>query len=249
MGGNILHELLAVEGDLEGAHKRILEETKNTFVKKESHFLGMHRKLTMFVEDNIDHPETNKKMDTTVDKKLDYMSKTEIRYFDALLQKESTNQIAIADLIVDEQIIAKDLPATFCLGMETRLRHLRAVYEAIPTLAPGISWVSEPDAGPGVYKAEFADEKLKTETVVEPMVLYKATVEHPAQIKEVSKVNNVGKYVTTNTSGMLSPANKSDRLAKVDKLIRAFKQARQRANTTKVNKMFIGEKLFTFINS
>jgi len=249
MKNSVLHELLAVEGDLDGAHKKILDETKVTFTKKQDHFMGQHRKLEMFAEDGVDYPEEYKALDTTVEQKLDYMKITEIRYFDATLQKEATNQVACADLIVDGVTIGTALPATFLLGMETRLKHLRSVYEAIPTLQPGVEWVKDASQGPGVYKTARPSEKLKTETVVEPVVMYEATKEHPAQVKEVSKVNTVGKYVLTAWSGMISPAEKSVLLEKIDKIIRAFKQARQRANTTEVVKRTIGKEIFDFIGS
>lgn len=248
MRKSVLHELLAVEGDLEGTHKKIIEETKNTFKKKVEHFFGRHRKLEMFTDDNIDYPEEFKKLDSTVQQKLDYMMGAEVRYFNALLEKEGTNQVATADLVVEGVTIGSDLPATFLLGMETRLKHLRAVYEAIPTLQPGVSWVKDETLGEGVYKIENPETQLKTETVVEPVVLYDATKEHPAQIKEVSKTRNVGKYVTIIWSGMITPAEKSALLGRIDKLIRAFKQARQRANTTEVVKRTIGKEIFDFIN-
>lgn len=249
MKKSVLHELLAVEGDLDGAHKKILEETKITFTKKSDHFMGQHRKLEMFIEDGINYPEEHKAIDTTVQKKLDHMEKTEIRYFDAMLQKEATNQKAVSDLIVDDVTIASDLPATFLLGMETRLKHLRSAYEAIPTLQPGIEWEKDISQGEDIYKTSKPAEKLKTETIIEPVVLYEATKEHPAQVKEVSKVNTVGKYVLTSWSGMITPAEKSVLLGKIDKLIRAFKKARQRANTTEVVKMSIGKALFAYIDS
>lgn len=249
MKKSVLHELLAVEGDLDGAHKKILNETKTTFTKKSDHFMGQHRKLEMFVEDGINYPEEHKAIDTTVQEKLDHMKKTEIRYFDAMLQKEATNQKAVSDLIIDGVVVGSDLPATFLLGMETRLKHLRSVYEVIPTLQPGIEWEKDATQGDNIYKTSKPAEKLKTETIIEPVVLYEATKEHPAQVKEVSKVNTVGKYVSTTWSGMITPAEKSALIGKIDKLIRAFKQARQRANTTEVVKKSIGKELFAYIDS
>lgn len=246
---SVLHELLAVEGDLDGAHKKILDETRVTFTKKSEHFMAQHRKLEMFVEDGITYPEENKAMDTTVQKKLDHMMKTEIRYFDAMVQKEATNQVATAALVVDGITIAENLPATWLLGMETRLKHLRTVYEVIPTLQPGISWELDPSQGDNIFKTKLPVEKLKTETVVEPVVLYEATKEHPAQVKESSKVVTVGKYTLTSWSGMITPAHKSVLLGRVDKLIRAMKKARQRANTTEVTKRTVGQELFDYINA
>jgi len=249
MKKSVLHELLAIEGDLEGTYKKILQETNVTFTKKQDHFIGQHRKLEMFVDDGITYPEDHKALDTTVQAKLDYMQKTAIRYFDAILQKESTNQEAKADLVIDGITIATALPATFLLGMENRLKNLRSTYASIPTLQPGVDWIKDNSIGDHIYKTAKAIEKLKTETIVEPVVLYEATKEHPAQIKEVSKTTNVGKYIQTTWSGMITPAEKANLLNKIDKLIRAFKQARQRANTTEVIKKSIGKELFDFINN
>ena len=51
-----LHELLAVEGDLEGIFKSILDETKHTFSKKPGLFFGFNKKLEMFAEEEPDAP-------------------------------------------------------------------------------------------------------------------------------------------------------------------------------------------------
>lgn len=248
MRKSVLHELLAVEGDLEGIHKRTLDETRITFTKEVALFLGQHRKLEIFVDDGISYPEDHKELDTTVYEKLDTLTAAEKRYFDAMLAKEATNQVAVADLVVDGVVIGKSLPATFLLGMEKRLKHLRSAYEVIPTLQPGIAWVKDETMGPGIYKTEKPSEKLKTETIVEPVVLYEATKEHPAQIKEVSKTNTIGKYVTTSWCGMISPAEKTAILGRIDKLTRAFKKARQRANTTEVINKTVGAEIFAYIN-
>ena len=79
-------------------------------------------------------------------------------------------------------------------------------------------------------------------------VLYKATVEHPAQIEKWEEQVPVGKYVKKVWSGMLTPARKSELLGNIDKLISAVKKARQRANATVVVKLNVGQKFIDFIN-
>lgn len=243
-----LHELLAVEGDLQGIAKKLMAETIKTFGKGE-HFLGAHRRLEMFdagAQDKVVADEY-KEMVTTVPDKLDYLSTALVRYFDAVLQKERTNQTAVADLVVDGQTLAASVPATFLLGMESRLRELRQVFEAAPTLAPGIAWEKDETLGKGVYRARNDDEKLKTAKTFQHKVLYEATDKHPAQIEKWEEQLPVGKYITSSTCGMFSPADKSAALGRLDNLIQAVKKARMKANMVDVVTDEIGTKLFGYI--
>lgn len=246
-----LHELIAVEGELNGTAKKILEETRTTFEKKPDHFLAFRREVKMLADTQEAKTEElveNNAMTTTVDMKLDHLQGVIVRFWDALLQKEATNQVAKADLIVDEHVIAKGLPATFLLGMEDRLKALRAVYEMIPTLSPGKAWI--PDVGyemPDVFMVRDDDVRVRTKKVPKAVVLYEATKEHPAQVKEMIEDVTVGTIVTRNWSGMISPADKSDLLGRIDKLVRASKKARQRANCADVVKLNVGRSLFAYI--
>lgn len=244
----MLHELLAVEGDLEGTFKKIVEETKSTFKNKPAHFLGSHRKLEMFADDDkTEYPEEHKAIDETVGSKLEYTAKPIKRYFDAVLQKEATNQTAKADLVVDGKVLAEGLPATFLLGLESRLKIVRSIYNEIPTLDPGIEWEKDEAKGKGIFKTKYPEEKLKTAQTIQHKVLYEATKEHPAQLERWQEALNVGKFIKQTWSGMISPYDKSMYLERIDKLIRAVKKARQKANTAEVVKLKIGDTLFNFI--
>lgn len=243
-----LHELLAVEGDLAGIAKKLTDETVSTF-KKPDHFIGQHRHLDMFdaAEQSKVVADEYKEMVTTVVDKLDYFSKAMINYFDAVLQKETTNQNAAADLVVDNITIAKDVPATFLLGMESKLKELRTVFESAPTLAPGIAWEKDETQGRGVYRMKNADEKVKTAKSFMHKVLYDATDKHPAQIEKWEEQVPVGKYITNTTCGMLSPAEKSIYLGRIDKLIQSVKKARMQANTAEVVSCSCGDAMFKYI--
>jgi len=244
-----LHEILAVEGDVAGEYKKILSETGTTFSKKAELFFGFLRVLDMFEEGSPTPPAEFKEIDTTVQKKLDYQKKFIIRYFDLVLQKESTNQKATADIEVDGVVLAKDVPATFLLGLESKLKQLREVYNRIPTLPPGIKWLKDENKGEGVYITEKPEEQFKTEKVIIPQILYEATKEHPAQVEKITETKNVGKYSRTSWTGTISPAEKSALLGRLDKLSRAVKKARQRANTEPVVKRTIGKELFDYIHT
>lgn len=248
-----LHELIAVEGELQGTAKKILEETSTTFEKKHEHFNGLLREVKMLSDSpdaKVQEVREEVVVTTTVHAKLDYMTQSVVRFWDAVLQREATNQLARADLIVDGKVLATGVPGTFLLGMEDRLKALRAVYEKIPTLAPGKTW--DLDKGQplkGIYKRADAETRIRTAKVTTPIVLYEATAHHPAQVKESVSDVVVGTITQENWSGMISAADKSDLLGRIDTLIRAVKKARQRANTTEVQRVVIGKALMNYVNS
>lgn len=244
-----LHELLAVEGELEAAFKMIMNETKSTFSKRADHFSG-HVKTYKPLDDNdIDVlPEQHKELVTTVEDKLDYMfSEHVIPYFDAVLQKEATNQGATADLIVDGEPIAAALPATFLLGLETKLRQVRDVLQQAPTLQPGIAWKEDPQRGKNIYVTEHPEETMRTKSVLKAVSLAKATKEHKEQVKEFTENQPIGKFTKTSWCGMMSPAEKSEMLKRLDNLIRSAKQARMRANQQEVVSNQVGLTLANYV--
>ena len=244
-----LHELLAVEGDLEGTYKKIIEETKTNFIKHPDRYFGQHVRVEPFDENAPKEADVHKELDDTVPSKLKYTQESIVRYLDAVLQKERTNQDAKADLTVDGVTIAKDVPATFLLGLETKLKIVRqSIYETIPTLQPGIKWEKDETQGSDVYRRVQPEEKFRTKKVMKNHVVAEATKEHPAQVQVYTEDEKVARIVTDTWCGMISPAEKSDLLGKMDKLIRAVKKARQKANTTEVVKVTIGKELFEFIN-
>jgi len=247
-----LHELLAVEGDLKGEKDKIKEETLTTFDKKANHFLGGVRTLEMFDEARREEEAggvERQEIVTTVPEKLKYMSSAFTRFWDAKLQKETANQEAKADIIIDGKEFVKNVPVTFLLAMEEELKQLRKVYDKIPTLQPGIEWKKDPQKGKHYWKTVHPIVKHKTEKTIEHKIIVPATKEHPAQVKEWSEDKPVGRYSTENWSGMLSPAEKSIMLGKLDKVLRAIKKARQRANNQETRKINVGESVFNFIHN
>jgi hypothetical protein len=246
-----LHELLAVESDLKGQFEKIFAESKVTFEKKPDHFLGFHKNLKMF-DSSREHEEAaaeqHKALVTTVDEKLKHTWKYAVKYFDALLQKEATNQTAMADLVVAGNVIAEKVPATFLLGMEDRLKRMRDLYESIPTLQPGVEWAKDEAERPGVFKAAYAEKANKTEQTIQHKILVPPTDKHPAQIEKWTEQVPVGVYSNDRWSGMVSPARKAELLEKVDMLLNAVKKARQRANQAEVVKNNIAQKFFEFIH-
>ena len=251
-----LHEILAVEADKQGTAKRIMEEAVNVLGKKHNLFVGMTKTLSMDTEgfESLEEASAvNQEITTTVDARLDFTKGAVADWLNVVCTKERANQSATADVIVGDTVILKGLPATFLLGMETKLKEIRKYYETIPTLQPGVRWIPDDNAAntlEGTYISEQTEVKSKTQKVRKYHTMSKATKEHPAQVDITNEEIVVGKFSTRYTSGMLPAVEKSELLANIDTLMGAFKQARQRANSEPVvTEVFVGSAIFDFIHN
>ena len=240
-----LHELLAVMADTTNTAKAIQTETAATFSKKPEHFKGQTRVVKFFDEARAGENTTDtKEIVTDVQKKLNHAFQSIGRHYDALLQLEEANGRAKADLVIDGVTVMTDVPATFLLGMESRLKDLRGMLATIPTLEPSVKW--EQIAGSDAYVSD-PQVAFKTEKTLKSKVLYEATKEHPAQIQQWNEDTPVARIETTHLSGMVTPLQKSAMLNRVDTLLSAVKKARQRANAVEVKNLHVAKTLFDFI--
>ena len=244
-----LHELLAIEGDLKGEKDKVKVEAFNTFSKKPGLFMGHFKQLAMFDEKREnEQTEERQELTETVPKKLKYLTGAFTRYWDVKANKEIANQLAQADVEIDGQTIFTNLPVSFLLGMEEELKQLRKVYDAIPTLQPGVEWKHDDLDEKGVYTTAYPLQKNKTEKTTKHHVTYPATKEFPAQVAEWTDDIPIGQWSTVSKSGMMSPLEKSLLLGRLDKVIRAFKKARQRANMQETGKYPVGKAIFDFVH-
>lgn len=243
-----LHELLAAEEDLKGMAKRITAETEVTFNKKQSHFVEQIVEFEPLEEGKQTMIEGHTPMIETVNGKLDYFANAMSQYLDAFYQKEDTNTIAKADIVLDDNsVLAKDVPATALLGLERELKKIHQVYSNIPTLEPTMVWEDDNNTGAGIRLASQA--KVRTKKIVKPFVLAEATDRHPAQVEKVSEDVPVGTLKTIYRSSKLTPARKSELLGRVDALSRAVKKARMRANSVEHKTTTIGKSIFNYLNA
>lgn len=242
-----LHELLAVEADKGNIATKLTEESRSTLSKKPDHFKGFTKQVTYFDEKRAaENSEDTKVVVSTVDENLAYTLDRVAAYYDVILAKEMTNQTAKADLYVDGFLFGGDVPATFLLGMETRLKALRPLFEAVPTLPPAIAWAPDKNSGPGYWRSPKTMVP-KTEKQVKFVTLAPATEKHPAQVKDWTEDVPVAKVETVEYSGMWTVQQKADALDRLDTLLQAVKQARQRANTAEVVDARLGSKMANYV--
>jgi len=248
----VLHELLAVEQGLAETSNRITKDTLKNLAERGALFVGMTKDHTVNDEEKqyLKQATEVKEVQSTVDEQIDYMSNELAQYYDVVFQKEAANQTAKADIVVGETTLCKDVPSIVLLGMEKKLNSLLAVYNAIPTLDTAKSW--EPAVGyakANVWKATYPEERQHTVTAKAWKEVSPATKEHQAQLKEVETTEVIGKYTINNFSGAITSLEKAERIQRLTALIRAVKEARQRANNTEVvTSTGFGKALFDFVN-
>jgi hypothetical protein len=250
-----LHELIAVEKDVKGTTEKIILETHKTFTDRQDHFKEMVKSYTPInAEDTEKLDGESKPMVTTVADKLSYFEKMIKRHVDVIAQKESTNAVAKADIVVEDDagndlVISKDVPVAALVQLENLFERIRnEVYSVIPTLDPSVKWNDPDKSRPGVY---FTTETVRTRVRKTKKViqLAPATDKFPAQTQLIDSDEPAGYWKQIDRSGMLSPGEKSALLDKYSRMIEGIKKARARANTTLVVSAKLANDLFAFVNS
>lgn len=244
-----LHELLAVESDAKGTFHTAGLNAIEVFDQPHL-FQGYVKRLEMFDEDQSHlNQKEHREISTTVHENLTFLSDVVVKYFDIVLQKETTNQNAVADLVIDGKTIAKDVPATFLLGLESKLGTIKKIYEKIPVLDVAVKWDKAPELGAGIYVQHYPETSIKTKKMFQHQILIGPTEYHPAQIEKWEEQLPAGKFTKENWRSMLPVQEKTKLLKRIDLLIEEVRKARQRANCAEVAKVNIGKKLMDFIHA
>lgn len=248
-----LHELLAVEPDRKNTAKKVRDEGMSTLTRKEKPFDRVEvtfepdKELTEGEQAKInrDEPPEIKTMTTTVNRKLAYIEAAQSKHFDVLFQKEEANSRAKGDIILDDGTkIAENVPTLVLLALERELTALREVYNLIPTLDTRVDWSL--DTNTNFHKN--TKEKIRTEKTPFFNVVVKASDKHPAQTNKEYKDVRVGVVKTFTETSRYTAAEKSDLLARTDRMIRAIKKARMRANREEVKDLHIGVDIFKYLH-
>jgi hypothetical protein len=244
-----LYEILAVEKSTQTQLTSLFNDVVNKF-NKEHFFKGWNKKLKLLKDDSENDAiekagSEEKEVVTSVYKTLEYYFDYWIKHEDVQCTKNSANQIAKTNIIVGDRLI-EDIPVDELMGLEARLTKIRELFHSIPTLDATKKW--EPsDKGQYIWQTVNPEVTTKTEKVVTPVVLYEATKEHPAQIKEISKDETIGSYTTWLFSGAVTSLQKATMIDRVDDLIQSIKKARVKANDIEIEQRNVGKIIVDFL--
>lgn len=239
-----LNQVLAIE---KGTKPRVYAELSelNKLVQKPELFNGFSKTYQKIKDDGEDLPPEKKRVQFNSAEVLRRARTSLSELMDLTARKDWTNCVATADVKVDGDAILRDVPVTYLLFLEKQLTDVRTFIGNIPLLDDAEDWKEDGEAG--LYKAD-ATKTHRTAKVQEPIVLYGATVEHPAQTQLISKDVLVGYWTQVKTSGALPKPEKDAMLERVEKVLKGVKEAREEANTRdQVDTPDVGEQIFGFI--
>ena len=244
-----LHELLAVNANLNGQAQKCRIDLQGTMEKKRHLFQQKLSTFTPLAEGAPSETREQSDIQTTVHKEVEWLANIMQKALDAAYAIDLGNTQAKADIVLDGgQVLVKDVPATALLQLEKRVKEISEFVTAIPTLDPAKGFALDSNRERGIYKAREIT-KPSTQKIQEVLVLYPATKEHPAQCNLISKDVKVGTVLEQEWSALITPALKAELIERSEALYRAVTQARSRANDfevdVKTNK--IGKKLLDYV--
>ncbi len=238
-----LCQILAVEKGAKAKKEQVLTEAYHQAQKSEL-FKGLTRVYAPTEEGGDELPSEETKVQKTAAQLVKTATDVLTDLFDITYAKDRANAEAKADVIVDGNVLLPQVPVTYLLFLEKQLIDVRTFVSKIPTLDPSEEWTFEPNANCFVSKPS---KTVRTKKVFVPILLAPATDKHPAQIKETTEDQKAGIWTTLKFSGAMPAATAADLLARVEKLQRAVKFAREECNLLPIEQAPIGAKVFHFL--
>ena len=164
--------------------------------------------------------------------------------FNVVGTKDITNCVAKADVIVDGTILLTGIPATYLLFLEKSLGEIARFVKSIPTLDASESW--EYDTTQDCYAA-FPPETVRTRKDKKSNCVFPGNEHHPPQFVVWDEDIPQGKWKTIKYSGAMQASEVNAISARIEKLQRAVKFAREEANRTEAKQQSVGEPLLRYI--
>ena len=166
------------------------------------------------------------------------------RLFDVILTKDAANGDAKADIVVEGNTIATDVPVTYLLFLEKQLVDLHTFVKKLPVLDAAESWVL--DASADCWATEPV-QTARTKKIPRNHVKAEATEKHPAQVEVYHEDIVVGYWKTVKFSGALPAKRVNELLDRIDKLTHAVKFAREEANNAQVEEQKVGRTVLQYL--
>jgi hypothetical protein len=213
-------------------------------IQKNNLFNGLTRTYQPREEDGFVYPSESQPVQQTAQKAIAEFVEVSKRFIDLAATQDWANSTASADVVVDGVAVLSVVPVTYLLFLEKQIVDLRTFVNALPVLDSDQEWERDPNTG---YYRTPQKQTVKTKKIMKPVVLYEATQEHPAQVKEATEDIVEGTWSLVNFSGALSKLEKDELAVKVQKLHDAVLAAREEANGAIAAEIKTSDAIFSYL--
>jgi hypothetical protein len=225
-----LNQIIAVRKGVQGdSHRQVTELHRK--VQKSPLLSGIARTYERLNDEDPELPGESTRVQVLATDVLRELTVHLGRLFDVTAAMDWTNQRANADLVVDDEVLIENCPATYLLFLEKQLVDVETFLRKLPILDPSDMW--EFDTTARAYATAPA-RTTKTAKVMRNHVLAEATDKHPAQVQPYTEDKVIGYWRTVKFSGAVPASLATELLDRVTKLSRAVKFAREAANLTEI---------------
>jgi hypothetical protein len=238
-----LNQIIAIEKGVKNTAFQDLTEAHHQ-LQKPTLLSGISRTYRPKDEEGEQLPPESTRVQVRAEEIIRQTAETLTRLFDVTATKEWANCVAKADVIVDGNVLLKDVPATYLLFLEKQLTDMHTFVKKLPVLDAAETWSF--DAGSDAFVTEPV-QTVKTKKIPRNHVKAEATDKHPAQVEVYHEDVTVGYWRTVKFSGALPAKRVHDLLERVERLQTAVKFAREEANNQEATDQKIGGKVFQYL--
>jgi len=239
-----LNQIIAIE---QGVKSKAKTELDNLYkiVQKPENFNGMSKTYQPKEDTDETLPPENKRVQLLAPMVLTAIQTLLTDAMQITARKDWTNQVAVADIVVEDVKILEKVPVSYLLYLEKTLVDVRTVVSHIPVLDGAEDWKF--DVNSGLYKTDVVYTN-RTKKIAKPIVLYPATPEHPAQTQLIQEDIIGGIWNTVKLSGAMPLPERQELLIRVDTILKAVKLAREEANmVAEIKAPEIGKAIFDYL--
>ena len=238
-----LNQIIAVEKGVKSAVTRDVTDSYHQ-LQKAALLTGISRTYTPRDDEGDKLPAEYTKVQLDA---MDVVRESAARMtelFDVTATKDATNQVAVADVVVDGKTLLSKVPVTYLLFIEKQLTDFHTLIKKLPILDGSEDW--HRDEAQGCYATEPV-QTTRTKKIPRNHVKAEATDKHPAQVEVYHEDVIVGTWRTVKLSGAVPASTVAALLSRIDKLQAAVKFAREEANETTAVEKKVGEAIFQYL--
>lgn len=238
-----LNQIVSAEKGVKARTNKTIDEAYKT-IQKGAPFSGIARTYQPRDDNGDNLPPERTNVITRAEDTLQEATDAFAKLFDVTASKDASNQVAVADVVVDGVTVLAKVPVTTLLFLDKQLTDVNTLVRKLPTLDPAEDWSFS--AAANAWSTSPV-QTVKTKKVPKNHVKAPATDKHPAQVELYYEDVVVGDWTTLKFSGAVPAARVAALAEKVEKLQDAVKFALQKANSIDAVDLQIGNKVFDFI--